>query len=533
MSTVTDLAVAPDAPPAKPTIVADQQQHPSEYAHLRLYEMVVTPLEAEQGAARLREIACAVLRKEDIVPIGQRPFIRKSGWQRLATIFGVRTTIATCDRIGGDGPGAAWRVTIRATKGPCLVERAGLCTLAERKATGKPEQLEGIAMAMAETRAAGRAISALFGLGDISAEEAGSVKAEDVGKIVSPLAEAVNAAHAEAAGMRTDDDPPPPRAREKPAERTPDGSPRGPSEAQMARLKQLGCPISPATRFEAAALIGELEKKAAADKADKKSTKSTKSIKSPASPKSHSPASPPAGRPEPSDAPKQGAKERPPAPSDRQTDKEESTSGKAPQEAPTRAPQGGMDDGKKGRSVAPSSPPAAGAQAGHPPEGKPEKGATDSRKSAGPAAADSADAGGDAGETSTPDPNARSPSDDACICPPEKVRPSPPLHDWDSTTAVWTCSACGDAIMGGPANTAIARLRGLFAGRMQSGLTVQQSEAELGYARPPYAVDINKPPTPGQIERLAGVLGRTPDPSSIPSQIHAWAMLCALGTGRA
>lgn len=208
-----------------------------------LFSLATDPREVANGLTMLKQAAAATLDASDITSISNRPFVRKSGWQKLALVFGIHTTIAGTERtpLGTTGD-AAWRVTVRASKLACSVERSGLCTLTERKGT-PPEKVEAVALAMAETRAAGRAISALFGFGDITAEEAATVSPDQL-TTISPVGEAVQEAHGSPSSSSA--------AR---AAATPSSGPSGPTPAQIAECKAFGISPLPTTAFDAATAL--------------------------------------------------------------------------------------------------------------------------------------------------------------------------------------------------------------------------------------------------------------------------------------
>lgn len=252
---------APAAPAAVPATMPEYAAAPARPRSLSLFEMAASPAEIAAGVRKFREAAAAVLLPSDIAPISGHPFIRKSGWQRLAMTFGVHTEVASVQRHPGTAEeGGAWRVTMRAVKGHCSVERSGLCTLAERTGKGKTGSEESTAMAMAETRAVGRAVSALFGLGEVTAEEAAGMRPEDLQAIVTPGAEAAYEAQSEARGMRPE---PAQAAAPEPPKPMPAQEVETLKQARIAELRELGCPEAdiPGNMLGITTLLEQMRKK--------------------------------------------------------------------------------------------------------------------------------------------------------------------------------------------------------------------------------------------------------------------------------
>ena len=506
MSADLPATVQAAVPPVPPT-VAPAAPPPT----LGLYEPAATPAEIAAGVKLLREVACAVLEPTDIAPIGQRPFIKKSGWQRLAMTFGVQTYIAAAERLGGDAAhGGAWRVTMRAVKSHYTVERSGLCTLAEK--TGiPPASQESVAMATAETRAAGRALSALFGLGDISAEEARTTGVDSLPSL-SPLAEIVHAHQVE-------------RGTASAAASEPASGPNPSTPEQAARLAAFGCTEIPATSFEAAVLIGKYEKA-------EKSAKSAKPA-TPATPE-HSPDAPagPAAPSDQDDVPKKdgaGPVEDAPAVKEAGT-KPSRASSAAPAARQRKRRPAARQEAVRGRSA---SAPAAPASHTGEATGR-ASGAADAPAAAPARQAEPTTTSASGGTNSASSSSEAAP--ESCTCEGQDARPSPPVRDWDESSAEWECLRCGGRLTGSAAHWLVARLRGAFAALTTAGSSAREAEEKLGYPRPPSAVDLNAAPTGQQAADLAALRGPAAPPirdGEMPAQIHVWAAMCAVREGRA
>jgi len=133
------------------------------------------------GFEAFNKAITAVLTKDDVVKIGDKTFIVKSGWNKLALFFGVSTKPAREPvRTNHDDNSFSWTVFVTAYKKDEArgidfnVSRSGSCHSHEKDYMdgGKTEsRKDADVYAMAETRAVGRAVSAFFGSGQVSYEE--------------------------------------------------------------------------------------------------------------------------------------------------------------------------------------------------------------------------------------------------------------------------------------------------------------------------------------------------------------------------
>jgi hypothetical protein len=175
--------------------------------------------EAFQEYRRLSE---QILERSDRMHIGQREFIKRSGWRKLATAYGVNLEVlpqnVVVDR---DEYGRILRATVyaRATApNGRYADGVGVCDRHERCCQGEPCRMkhregghcrtggkacqlahfsnaEHDIPATASTRAMNRAASDLFGLGEVSAEEIGEqaepepalITAEQLAEVLSML----------------------------------------------------------------------------------------------------------------------------------------------------------------------------------------------------------------------------------------------------------------------------------------------------------------------------------------------------------
>ena len=214
----TETEVLPPKPKAAPESSVDTEspflEHPPDASPLTrsnavvpidpsadpLVAPVATIQETRKVFQAFQDAKYSLLEKGDVQPAGDRIFIKKSGWRKIALFFGISCTkLAEHWALGQEGK--TWQVTFRAvarngtyhdgTGWASYSESmgAGSVAAAEKKAEkmvadGKWKQekgdqyVEGIkaklhhdVRATAETRAKNRAIADLVGGGEVSAEE--------------------------------------------------------------------------------------------------------------------------------------------------------------------------------------------------------------------------------------------------------------------------------------------------------------------------------------------------------------------------
>ncbi len=103
---------------------------------------------------------------------GDRRFVKKSGWRKIAKAYGISVTILHQEKVrDADGLLLRAEAVVRAT-GPNgqVFDGDGYCSRDERQFGAK---VENDLPATATTRAVNRAISSLVGFGEVSAEEVG------------------------------------------------------------------------------------------------------------------------------------------------------------------------------------------------------------------------------------------------------------------------------------------------------------------------------------------------------------------------
>ena len=137
----------------------------------------MAPAQAESAMSAYQDLTRSVLDSSDWIgrPGEPESFVKRSGWQKLATFYGVSTELVG-EALERDGDGnltrAAARVRAIARDGR-HAEGGGACGRNEprfRQTSGR-QKIEHDLPATAETRATNRAISNLIGFGAVSAEE--------------------------------------------------------------------------------------------------------------------------------------------------------------------------------------------------------------------------------------------------------------------------------------------------------------------------------------------------------------------------
>jgi hypothetical protein len=137
------------------------------------------PDQARAAMAKYQELTGAMLRSEDWQQIPGGRFVKRSGFQKIASGYGVSTEIISehVDR-GDDGAPIRASAVVRATHpSGRFADGSGRCAVTESRfatAKGRAKAEHDIA-ATAVTRATNRAISNLVGFGQVSAEEADGV----------------------------------------------------------------------------------------------------------------------------------------------------------------------------------------------------------------------------------------------------------------------------------------------------------------------------------------------------------------------
>jgi len=134
-----------------------------------LFVPTVTAEDAKAWSAKLQEMKINLLdTKLDILKIQNKPFIKKSGWRKLAMAFCVIDEIIMEQRVDEGHGDYLWKMWVRATSPNGRSTMAvGMCSTKEFNFKRKEHDV----YAFAHTRAKNRAISDCLGSGEVSAEE--------------------------------------------------------------------------------------------------------------------------------------------------------------------------------------------------------------------------------------------------------------------------------------------------------------------------------------------------------------------------
>jgi hypothetical protein len=136
----------------------------------------IDPEQARVAMAKYRDLTAAMLTAEDWQQIPGGRFVKRSGFQKIASGYGVSTEIVHehVDRDKDTGEPIRASAVVRATHPTGrYAEGSGRCSITESRfgsAKGRAKAEHDIA-ATAVTRATNRAISNLVGFGQVSAEE--------------------------------------------------------------------------------------------------------------------------------------------------------------------------------------------------------------------------------------------------------------------------------------------------------------------------------------------------------------------------
>lgn len=135
----------------------------------------MSPDVAREALAKYRELTNAMLSPEDWQAIPNGRFVKRSGFQKIASGYGISTQIAS-ESVDRDDAGKPLRAhaVVRATHPTGrYADGSGSCSIDESRFKGGSgrAKVEHDISATAVTRATNRAISNLVGFGQVSAEE--------------------------------------------------------------------------------------------------------------------------------------------------------------------------------------------------------------------------------------------------------------------------------------------------------------------------------------------------------------------------
>jgi hypothetical protein len=202
-----EIPAATEAPEPQHEVTARPLPVPAQPT--QLLRPMATPEEAADMMAEYQRTVRAVLDPSDYQEAERgKKFVKKSGWRKIAKAYGLSVEIISVE-VERDEEGHATRATVvvRATAPNGQTQDGdGYCSIEEgrfSRSSGR-QKLENDLRATATTRAKNRAISDLVGMGEVSAEEVGSLThtpAEqpfaDTDEILKPLSNLVTPADAE------------------------------------------------------------------------------------------------------------------------------------------------------------------------------------------------------------------------------------------------------------------------------------------------------------------------------------------------
>jgi len=128
----------------------------------------VTPTEAIAAWKEFNDLKQAIISDIDRQKIGDKSFIKKSGWRKLAAFFNLTDRITEEVQTRSDDRGWSWKIKVTAiAPNGRISEGVGICSTSERKFA----HIEHDTYATAHTRAKNRAISDMIAGGEVSTEE--------------------------------------------------------------------------------------------------------------------------------------------------------------------------------------------------------------------------------------------------------------------------------------------------------------------------------------------------------------------------
>lgn len=132
-----------------------------------IVEPAVSAEQLVQHMKRFNELKAKLLDKEDVVTIQNKPFVKRSGWRKIALAFNISDEILKEEKQEYQDH-YTWRITVKVTapNGRSAIG-VGACSSNEKTFIHGEHDV----YAISHTRAKNRAISDLVGSGEVSAEE--------------------------------------------------------------------------------------------------------------------------------------------------------------------------------------------------------------------------------------------------------------------------------------------------------------------------------------------------------------------------
>lgn len=156
-------------------------------------DYIMTPEDAAFRMQRLQQLKERLIdRKTDLVAINGKPFMKRSGFRKLALAFRISTDIVKEETIYDENKKPLlFRCHVKASEpSGRMVVAVAACTIEER-VEAKSKHAYHDAYAIAQTRATNRAISDLIGSGEVSAEEIEDENTKQFADKVNAKAQAV------------------------------------------------------------------------------------------------------------------------------------------------------------------------------------------------------------------------------------------------------------------------------------------------------------------------------------------------------
>ena len=139
-----------------------------------IVDIAVSISDIEKRMDTYQELLKKLLTEADVVDIQGKKYVKKSGWLKLAVAFNLSIKVVDERKWvdPNDDTKYAYHITVQCLAGNGrIVEELGTCDSTEK--TGQPEH---VIRTMAKTRATSRAIAAMIGASESSAEDMEAVR---------------------------------------------------------------------------------------------------------------------------------------------------------------------------------------------------------------------------------------------------------------------------------------------------------------------------------------------------------------------
>lgn len=140
----------------------------SETKKIDIVKPLMSPSQAAIEWHLYEELKTELLTRDDYQKIGEKNFIKRSGFRKIAVFFGLSDKIIEQEKIIREDKSFLWRIVVEAEAPNGRISTGvGICDSNERKFA----HVEHDVYATAHTRAKSRAISDMVAGGVVSAEE--------------------------------------------------------------------------------------------------------------------------------------------------------------------------------------------------------------------------------------------------------------------------------------------------------------------------------------------------------------------------